>query len=547
VRFLGRADDQVKVRGFRVELGEIAAVLRAANEPQVLDALALARPLASGEPQIVAFVVRRAGQAPTPAGLLASVRAALPRYAHPAGLAVLDAFPLLPNGKVDRLALLALPVSTGTGAAKHELSAREQQLKDLWAELLGVQDVSVNESFYDLGGDSLTALRVLLRMQTLGLAPELCRGILQGKSIAELANADAANQGTNGPPPRDHQSRLLLNVLRGLLIVLLVLCHWIPPLLGRLPPSLLRAAGFSFALFNWPTPGFAIAFGMTLGFVYAPMYRQHPARVRALLWRGALFVAAGTLIYAAVQLLVNRLAVDWYFHPLGSVLTFYTLAMLSAPLWLELTATGAHPVEKALGLSVLLMLLHHAARSVHLSDALTFHLQPVLGKYSYLAMSSGALAGIAAGFSLKRRGLIPTWYALAGLGLVVLGLSWSWGRGRAGLLLLESKDVELEKWLVYGGLLLLVLGPLDRVLGWVLRVGQRCKACAQGVATLGQLALPICVLDFVSRDLGKLLELTGARSGARMLGTGLAFGLLAFALLRKTYRLYYGGEAAEAA
>ncbi|HEY3664399.1 MAG TPA: hypothetical protein VGL19_00305, partial [Polyangiaceae bacterium] len=146
------------------------------------------------------------------------------------------------------------------------------------------------------------------------------------------------------------------------------------------------------------------------------------------------------------------------------------------------------------------------------------------------------------GFSLKRRGLIPAWYVLAGLGLVLLGLSWSWGQGRVGQLLVESKDVELEKWLVYGGLLLLVLGPLDRGLGWVLRVGQRCQSCAQGVATLGQLALPICVLDFVSRDLGKLLELTGARSGVRMLGTGLAFGLVTYVLLRKTYRLYYGGE-----
>ncbi|MEU4745584.1 amino acid adenylation domain-containing protein, partial [Actinosynnema sp. NPDC023658] len=162
--YLGRADNQVKIRGFRVELGEIEAVL--GEHASVAQVVVVAREDQPGVKQLVAYVTPGTAD---PALLRAHLAARLPEHLVPAAIVPLDAFPLTANGiKVDRAALPA-PVHTSRAPGREPVSRTEEVLRDLFAEVLGVATISVRDSFFELGGDSIVSIQLVSRARRDGL------------------------------------------------------------------------------------------------------------------------------------------------------------------------------------------------------------------------------------------------------------------------------------------------------------------------------------------------------------------------------------------
>ncbi|MEW5931716.1 MAG: amino acid adenylation domain-containing protein, partial [Gemmatimonadota bacterium] len=180
LEFLGRLDRQVKVRGFRIEPGEVEAVLRQA--PGVADAAVEVRADARGEGRLVGWVVAaeaRRGE------ILAFARTRLPEYMVPAALVALDEFPLTPSGKTDRRALPEPEFGADAGAAPS--SQVEEVLAGIWAEVLHLETVGVRESFFALGGHSLLATQVVSRVrQALGVELPL-RAVFEAPTVAGMA------------------------------------------------------------------------------------------------------------------------------------------------------------------------------------------------------------------------------------------------------------------------------------------------------------------------------------------------------------------------
>ncbi len=200
LEFLGRVDDQVKIRGFRVELGEIESVLLGLTG--VSQAAVVMRQDRPDDRRLVGYVVASAG---LDAGWLRrEVAAALPDYMVPSAFVILDSLPLTPNGKLDRSALPA-PEHRGTGG-REPRTATEQVLRGLFAELLDADAVGVDDSFFDLGGDSIQSIQLVSRARQEGLAITP-RDVFQHRTVAGLAAvagaatsvADGAASGADEP------------------------------------------------------------------------------------------------------------------------------------------------------------------------------------------------------------------------------------------------------------------------------------------------------------------------------------------------------------
>ncbi|HEX6910892.1 MAG TPA: non-ribosomal peptide synthetase, partial [Longimicrobium sp.] len=193
--FLGRADEQVKVRGFRIEPGEVAA--RLAEVEGVRDALVLVRPDARGDNRLVGYVAAPE-RAVSAADLRAHLRGVLPDYMVPQAYVVMDAFPQTPNGKTDRAALPA-PADPAAAPAAAPQGELEVAIAGVWREVLGLAAVGVNDSFFEIGGHSLLVARLQERLHgALGREVSMV-DLFQYPTVAALAaRLDAASRASAG-------------------------------------------------------------------------------------------------------------------------------------------------------------------------------------------------------------------------------------------------------------------------------------------------------------------------------------------------------------
>ncbi|MFI5571876.1 condensation domain-containing protein, partial [Streptomyces sp. NPDC051740] len=195
LEYVGRADDQVKVRGHRIELGEVQSALAA--HPHIAQAAALVR-----EGRLLGYVVPQDNAPAVDAQLVRkSLAESLPEYMVPAAVVVLDALPLTSHGKLDRHALPDPEYSAGAGS-REPVSAKEQMLCGLYAEVLRVPEAGVDDSFFDLGGDSIMSIQLVSAARRAGLrfSP---RDVFECRTVAHLAEVAQDADGAAPAAPDD--------------------------------------------------------------------------------------------------------------------------------------------------------------------------------------------------------------------------------------------------------------------------------------------------------------------------------------------------------
>ncbi|MER5729491.1 amino acid adenylation domain-containing protein [Streptomyces sp. NPDC002138] len=198
--YAGRADHQVKIRGFRIEPGEIETALRVL--PGVRDASVVARPDGHGGARLVAHVVLPEGRPLDAADLRDRLRVTLPEYMVPALFVRHMKLPITANGKVDRAALIAVAAEGAAAPADFTApeGAVEEALAGIWSEVLGAERISRSANFFDLGGDSILALRVIGRARSAGLGLSVA-DLFRARTLADLAALASTAEDPAGPPP----------------------------------------------------------------------------------------------------------------------------------------------------------------------------------------------------------------------------------------------------------------------------------------------------------------------------------------------------------
>jgi amino acid adenylation domain-containing protein len=186
IEYLGRIDNQVKIRGFRIELGEIETAI--SQHPSVKETVVIATENNTSNKQLVAYIVPQTEVAPSLSALRHFLKQKLPDYMIPAAFVMLDNLPLTPNGKVDRRALpspeLRPELSLTFVAPRTPI---EEMLANIWACVLGIEQVGVHDNFFELGGHSLLAAQIISRVRDTMSVELPLRSLFEAPTVASLA------------------------------------------------------------------------------------------------------------------------------------------------------------------------------------------------------------------------------------------------------------------------------------------------------------------------------------------------------------------------
>jgi aryl carrier-like protein len=196
IEFLGRVDQQVKVHGFRIEPGEIEYVLR--GHQAIRDAVVMVREDISGDKRLVGYLIVDQEAPPSQNSLREYLRVRLPGYMIPSALMFLDAFPLTPNGKVDRKGLPTLDhqrleLNNTYVAPRRPI---EVLLANIWAQILDIEQIGIHDNLFDLGGDSIRCVKITARTHQIGLSVTP-KQLFQHQTIDRLINALMVHQSSN--------------------------------------------------------------------------------------------------------------------------------------------------------------------------------------------------------------------------------------------------------------------------------------------------------------------------------------------------------------
>jgi amino acid adenylation domain-containing protein len=553
LEFLGRKDSQIKIHGVRIELGDIEAALR--QQSGVAEAVAVGRTVSgSALPKLIGYVRRSPGAVlddrKHSEQIRQGVRSLLPSTMVPNIIVFLDAFPKTPTGKIDRLALPEPGEIRSSEASPDDQryvppsNQIERDLVKLWQDVLGIEKVSVTDDFRSLGGDSLTALRLLFRMKTLGIPHGAACGIIQGRTIRQIANPEIEIR-SDAPIPHEARINLLVNIVRGLLLALVIAGHWITPLTHRFPVLGPWEQPLK-AIFNVATPGFAFVFGLTMGKIYYPKYRANAGQTRQMLRSGIWILMAGLVLLAIPWIaagLSARVVSEWIL--VHNVLFYYAIALASVPIWFGMIARFE---SEYVGCAVLMIVFYATYQLLWLwlepyNQVLVVEM--LTAKFNYFNMSFGVIAGCAAGLyllknvdddlsALARRSLILG-AALLPLGLFILYLR----SGSLRSMTLED-DMGLWRWVFYSGAVLVLGGAqaamIARIENWPLTL----RRGAEVVAIFGQCTLPIFVVHLVTHHSKPVLNMLDVPDLLGLTALLLIFvGFTSWCVVN-LYRLHYG-------
>lgn len=429
---------------------------------------------------------------------------------------------------------------------------QQKELVKIWEELLSISPIGIDDSFFDLGGDSLTAINVMIKMEKYGIDEASCRGIFKGLTIREITDGiDKSHRYVEKPLSVRAKTSLMVNNLRFFLVLFVVLGHWSGFVFERLPENFQIIRSLLSPIFSFGTPGFAIIFGISTGFVVYPRFKESPRSINNTIKTGLTLIGSGILMLAFVNicLIIGRDEVlDWtkISNAFWSVLVFYFLCLPSLYIWLRVISWKGNEIFNCFILSCLSFLI-----SVYISSKFSGYQMYGLyefikliftAKYNYFNMLSGVFLGLAVGIYINRNfesKKLAKNMLITGAVISIVGIFLSFILGQQEQWWIWPKPLFIWMWVFYYGVIMIMISMLRELTLNYEKISIFFKKGINIGAIIGQLALPIYVMHEIVMPMKKLLDITGLNVMiSLMLSLGLFFTVIYYSG-RKLYSIYH--------
>ncbi len=480
----------------------------------------------------------------------------------------LDAFPVTGTNKVRRKELarqyeerIKTSGSEVTSATQQviiaDLSDDERTILSIWRSVLETDHISVDDNFYDMGGDSLSALTALIQMERRGVPADISRGLLQGLSIREIAQRmhpaegiDKRKSQIRSPAMRNSMA---INVVRGLMVISVILAHWHQGFFERLLGDSAWITSAFAPFFAMGTPGFAVIYGVGAGYSLFPLFFSDEARLKGVLKKTFWFLLAGILLLGAVIFLAKwrdnpDITFTDFTNSFYSVLTYYLLVTASLYYIFWLLAKSRYPILLALVLAICSYLIDYLLvkkiADYKVDGLIEFAKLLFTAKYAYFQMLSGSLMGMAVGISIQKwfsKGESLNVLNLAGLSALLAGIVVSLHQPDVGNWFNWPVETNyIWRWLFYVGLVMMLLAWTEYLLRRFEHMGMSTRIAFQFVAVTGVLAFPMFLLHEMVISIKSVLISYGLSGALAMVIVLSLFAASSFYLFIKLYRASYG-------
>ena len=482
---------------------------------------------------------------------------------------VLGSFPIGATGKIRRKELVAaynelshapeLNIEAGSGqqADKNALTKEEEKILTIWQRVLKVDNLDIDANFYELGGDSLTAISALVEMEKSGVSSDISKGMLQGFTIREIAERlgltdskkEAIKHKIKSPALRFNMT---ISMIRGIMVMFVIAAHWYEGVMERVAIEYLPTVQAIFQpFFSMGTPGFAIIYGIGAGYSLYPVFLKEPARVKVILKKTFFFLSLGIVSLALVRVLHNYLVLEHVrftdiTNTFYSVLMYYWLITATLYFWFKVISANRHTVAICFALAIVMYSMHILVINnlpYYKTEGLIELLKLLLtAKYAYFLMLSGTLAGVGMGvwcrgFLLEKESFSSLY--IIGIACVLLGLIISIHVGDFRTWLQPVMTNYVWRWVTYFGVVLILISAIDLLLIKYDEYGKWERAVLQFFSVIGLLAFPLFVLhEMVIPMKGIILSITGHELYSLLFSIS-GFLFVTWIIFRKVYRFSF--------
>ena len=567
--YLGRLDDQMNIAGVKLNAENLErAIIDLCGCEGRIAVSSISDPL-RGDAALIAVDDSIAERAPLieKAAELA-LKASGVDQSGCVRLFPVEAIPVTGTGKIQRRKLRALydargeaisAESTSEAPEGRTLTQSEARVAEAWRKVAGARAITRDDTFYDVGGDSLSAVQIGLVMER-QFERATVRATLEGRTLSEVAaTEDAAGSGdATGAPgtvalPERTTATWSINVTRAIMAIAVMFAHWGPGFFERLGIAE-EVTYFLGGFMRMGTEGFATVFRVGLGFFFLPAYGSDPASVHKRLRISFLLVLSGLGLLGAVHLLllmiegqaITGLSVARAFY---NILAYYVVAFATAGIWLRYLSGGQSVIFRALVVVVLALPVTWAMRAIlpdqQLNSILEWPRLMAVAGYSYFQLSALVFGGIAIGHWYSRQDdLHAASRALAVAGACGMALSMI-----VGLDVLPPNPfatgsspffISLLGYVFYFFATVFLVGIFDLLFRHWSGLGSIARAVLQILIVIGGLALPIYAFHGIVIPMKDILLLIGLPSAAALVLPVAAFFAVMVYLGWRLRRMYFG-------